>query len=298
MLPCVITGLKLAVRLLTDEGEGVAVMTPVYGPFYQAVKLNGRTVVEIPLKENEDARYEMDFDALEEALRNGVKLIMLCSPHNPVSRLWTRSELERVVKLAKQYDAKIVCDEIHADFMYAPGTFVPLLSVPDARERSVMLCSASKTFNIAGLQQACAVIPNAEIREQFRAEMDAAGIVCGNTMALTATRTAYNEGDEWLDALIAYLDENRAYLTEYVRTELPKAKLTPIEATYLGWLDCRAWGKTTDELMKLCVEEGVAFTGGTFFGTAGDGFLRVNFACPREQLTEGLERLKKALEKA
>ena len=294
-LPCVITGLKQCVRLFTEPGEGVAVMTPVYGPFYSSVTQNGRKVMEVPLQPDHAGRYGMDSAALEDSLKNGAKLIMICSPHNPVSRAWNRKELTQVVSLAAQYDAKIVCDEIHADFVYSPERFVPILSVPEAAERTVMLCSASKTFNIAGLQQACAVIPDDHMRKKFREALEAGGVVSGNTFALTATKAAYLYGDEWLDGLMFYLTENRDYLSEWIRENFPEIRLSPVEATYLGWLDCRAFGKSTKEMTEACRREGVAFTGGTFFGAAGEGFLRINFACPRWQLKEGLERMKRAL---
>ncbi len=294
-LPCVITGLKLCVRLFTRPGDSVAVITPVYGPFYASVTQNGRKVTEVPLRADEAGRYGMDFEALEESLRNGARLIMLCSPHNPVSRVWHKEELARIVGLAAQYDVKIVCDEIHADFVYSPEVFVPALSVPGAAERTVMLCSASKTFNIAGLQQACAVIPEEGMRKLFRDELEAAGATSGNTFALTATKAAYLYGDEWLDGLKLYLQENRDFLSAWIRDNLPEIRLSQIEATYLGWLDCRVCGKSTEELTEACRKEGVALTGGTFFGAAGEGFLRINFACPRQQLKEGLERMKRAL---
>ena len=295
LLPCVITGLKTCVRVFTEPGDGVIVMTPVYGPFYASVKLNGRRMMEVPLQPDESGMYRMDFPAMEKALQNGARMIMICSPHNPVSRVWYREELERTVQLAAQYDAKIVCDEIHADFVFAPRTFIPILSVPGAEERTVMLCSASKTFNIAGLQQACAVIPNDEMRRRVQQELEAAGVTSGNIFALTATKTAYRYGDQWLDALMNYLTENRDFLTAWVGEHLPEVSVTPIEATYLAWLNCRAYGKSTEELLAACRTEGVALTGGTFFGSAGEGFLRLNFACPHKQLLEGLKRLENAL---
>ena len=295
MLPCVITGLKTCVRALTKEGEGVAVFTPVYGPFYESIRANGRQVVSIPLICGKDGVYRMDLNRLEEQLRQGVRLIMLCNPHNPVSRLWTREELTAIAGLAERYDAYVVSDEIHADFVYAPGVFTSILSLEKMKHRAVMLCSASKTFNIAGLQQASAVVQDEELAKRFRRELAASGAACGNVFARAGTQAAYTRCDDWLDGLLAYLDGSRALLADFVKEHLPRVRMTPVEATYLAWLDLRDYGKTCEELTAACRRNGVAFTPGTFFGQEGEGFLRVNFACPRQQWKTGMERLCRAL---
>lgn len=294
-LPCVITGLKICVRRFTREGDSVALFTPVYGPFYQAVQLNRRRVAPVPLTPDKNGRYPMNLQGMEDALKAGAKMIMLCNPHNPLSRLWTKEELAALAELAEKYDVKIVCDEIHADFVYAPGVFTPLLTLEKARERAVMLCAASKTFNVAGLQQAAAVTMNGDMLEQLRLECAEDGITCGNSFALAATEAAYRQGGPWLDGLIAYLDGSREILKDFVEQRLPLARMAPVEATYLAWLDLRAYGFTCRELQEKCYRHGVAFTGGTFFGDAGEGFLRVNFGCPRQQLIKGMERLCDAL---
>lgn len=296
MLPCVITGLKTCVRAFTQPGDAVAIFTPVYGPFYQAIEKNDRRVARVPLIMDGQRRYQMNLEGMEEALKNGAKLIMLCNPHNPVSRLWSKEELTALCRLAQRYDVPLVSDEIHADFVYAPGEFISILSVPEGRDRAVMLCAASKTFNVAGLQQAAAVCFRGDMRKALQAEMDGAGIISGNTFALLATRTAYTDCDEWLDGLMAYLDKNRKLLEKLIAELLPKAKMTPVEATYLAWLDLREYGYTCEELSKKFKEKGVALTGGTFFGTESEGFMRVNFACPAAQLEEGIKRMRKALE--
>ena len=297
MLPCVVTGLKACVRCFTKEGEGVAIVTPVYGPFYSSIRLNRRKVMPVSLiRDDETGRYSLDLDSMEKALQNGAKLMMLCSPHNPVCRLWNKEELTALCRLAEKYDAPIVCDEIHADFVYKPGKFVSILSIPEGRKRAVMLCSASKTFNVAGLQQAAVVCKNPDMLKALRDEMDAAGVACGNTFALLAARTAYTESDDWLDGLLEYLDGSRRTVAETMAQYAPKAKISPIEATYLAWADMRAYGLTCAQLNERCKAAGVAFTMGTFFGPEGESFLRINFACPRAQLIEGIKRLGKALE--
>ena len=199
MLPCVITGLKTCVRAFTQPGDAVAIFTPIYGPFYQAIEKNGRRVARVPLIMDRQRRYQMDLEGMEDALKDGAKLIMLCNPHNPVSRLWSKEELTALCRLAQRYDVPLVSDEIHADFVYAPGKFTSILSVPEGRDRAVMLCAASKTFNVAGLQQAAAVCFREDMRKALQAEMDGAGITSGNTFALLATRAAYTDCDEWLD---------------------------------------------------------------------------------------------------
>ena len=297
MLPCVITGLKTCVRAFTQPGDSVAIVTPVYGPFYGSIQSNGRVVRAVSLlRDEETGRYELDFGAMQKALREGAKLMMLCSPHNPVSRLWTKEELTRLCELAEEYGVPIVCDEIHADFVYPPQRFVSILSIPEGRTRAVMLCSASKTFNVAGLQQAALVCMNPDMLEKLRRELNAAGVACGNTFALLAARAAYTACDDWLDGLIAYLDGSRKLLSDWVAEYVPKAKMSPVEATYLAWLDLKAYGLSCAELAKKFRKAKVALTGGTFFGEEGEGFMRVNFACPRSQLKEGIKRLGAALE--
>ena len=294
LMPCVVTGIKCAILALTQPGDKVIIMSPVYGPFRMSVQGTGRTLADAPMVRDENGRYTMDLAAVEAQLQSGARLMVLCSPHNPASRAWTKEELTALVALLEKYNVPLVSDEIHADFVYAPHTFVPILSV--TQKNVLSLCAASKTFNLAGLQQACCICPDEAIRSAFRAEMDKAGVRSGNIFALEATRAAYNEGDEWLDGLLAYLDGNRQHLAALIAEHLPKAVLTPMEATYLGWLDLRAYGFGEEELQQRTIAAGVQFTGGKFFGDNGDGFLRVNIGCPRQNITEGILRLKKALE--
>lgn len=293
MLPCVVTGLKLAIRAVTEPGDGVIIMSPVYGPFAASVKATGRRLMDCPLVRRGNGRYDMDLNAMEDALKNGAKAVLLCNPHNPVSRLWSREELAALIALTRRYGAYLVSDEIHADFVYAPGTFTPALSL--AQEGIVSMCAASKTFNLAGLQQALCVCKDAALREKIRREIDAAGVKSGNIFALEATRAAYDHGDAWLDGLLRYLDGSRALLADLVAKHLPRAVLTPVDATYLAWLDLSAYGLPTDELMERITAAGVRFNAGDAFGACGAGHVRVNFATPRRNVIEGIERVGKAL---
>lgn len=296
MIPCVVTGLRAAVDAFTAPGDGVILCSPVYRPFFASIEEIGRRVMDCPLLSDENARYSMDFPAIEDALRHGGRLFMLCNPHNPVSRLWSRSELERLVSLIKQYNAVIVSDEIHADFVYQPGVFTPILALPEAHDCAVALLSASKTFNIAGLQQAEAASMSKELLDAIKKTTHIHGATSGNIFALCATRAAYTACDDWLDGLIAYLDDNRRLLSETIAKTMPKAILTPIEATYLAWLDLRAYAPTCTELMEKMKAHGVILTGGEFFGAAtGQGFMRLNFGCPRAQLEEALRRIAAAV---
>ncbi|MGN0753170.1 MAG: MalY/PatB family protein [Aristaeellaceae bacterium] len=294
LIPCVVTGIRCAILALTRPEDKVMIQSPVYGPFRMSVQVTGRILADVPMLRDEHGRYSMDFAGIEKQLQDGAKLMILCSPHNPASRAWTRDELTALIELLAKYNVPLVSDEIHADFVYAPNTFVPVLSISEKNVLS--LCAASKTFNLAGLQQACCICPDEGIRSAFRAEMEKAGVRSGNLFALEATRAAYNEGDAWLDGLLSYLDGNRRHLAALVAEHLPKAVLSPMEATYLGWLDLRAYGFGEEELMRRTIAAGVQFTGGRFFGDNGDGFLRINIGCPRRYITEGVLRLKKALE--
>ena len=293
LMPCVVTGIKAAILALTQPEDKVIITSPVYGPFRMSVAATGRTLADAPMTCDENGRYSMDLAAVEAQLQQGAKMMVLCNPHNPVSRAWAKEELVALVELLDKYNALLVSDEIHADFVYEPHTFHPILSI--TQKNVLSLCAASKTFNLAGLQQACCICPDEKIRNAFRDEMNKAGVRAGNIFALEATRAAYNEGDAWLDGLMAYLDGNRQHLAAMVAEHLPKAVLTPMEATYLGWLDLRAYGYTSEELGERTLANGVMFTGGKFFGDNGEGFLRINIGCPRANITEGILRLKKAL---
>ena len=293
LMPCVVTGIKAAILALTQPEDKVIITSPVYGPFRMSVAATGRTLADAPMTCDENGRYSMDLAAVEAQLQQGAKMMVLCNPHNPVSRAWAKEELVALIALLDKYNAVLVSDEIHADFVYEPHTFHPILSI--TQKNVLSLCAASKTFNLAGLQQACCICPDEKIRNAFRDEMNRAGVRAGNIFALEATRAAYNEGDAWLDGLMAYLDGNRQHLAAMVAEHLPKAVLTPMEATYLGWLDLRAYGYTSEELGERTLANGVMFTGGKFFGDNGEGFLRINIGCPRANITEGILRLKKAL---
>lgn len=296
-LPCVVTGLRAAVRALTEPGDRVIIQPPVYGPFLNSITENGRTAVENPLIRDEWGCYTMDFDGLEQLCKDGAKLMLLCNPHNPVGRCFRREELSRLWVLLSRYDVALISDEIHWDFVYEQGAFTSMLALEQGHEAKLaVLTSASKSFNLAGLLQATLLTRNPAVLEAISTEMQVSGAGQGNLFSFLATAVAYEQGDEWLDALLSYLREAREIIETEVQRRLPKAILSPIEATYLAWLDLRAYGYSTKELMRRTYEQGVAFSEGTFFGkNTGEGFLRVNFACPHSQLRKAMVRLEKAL---
>lgn len=297
MSPCVITGMRVALRALTKAGDGVLINPPVYGPFFKSIELNGRRVVKSPLVRGEDGRFSMNLPEMEEKLASGeAKAVMMCSPHNPVGRSWAKEELTAVVDLCARYGVPLICDEIHADFVYAPGRHTCILSLPGAPERTVMLCAASKTFNVAGLQQSSIVCKNPQMLEAMRAEMEAGGVKSGNAFALAATRAAYASCDAWLDGLMAYLRDNRDFAMRYVAEHMPRVRVTPLEATYLMWLDCSALGMTQSELMAKLDGAHVKVNDGTIFGEEAEGFIRLNIGCPRAQLVQALARMQTVLE--
>ena len=296
-LPCVVTGLKAILLACTAPGDKVLIQTPVYGPFFDVVRSNGRELVPVPLVADSQGYYGMDWPAMEHAVESGVRLMLLCSPQNPVARLWSREELERVYALCKQHQVTLAVDEIHCDFVYTPGRFTSALQL-DARDdaKLAVLVSASKTFNLAGLQQATLLTRNPELRRAVLTQLKNTGVVAGNIFALTGTEAAYRYGDAWLAGLLTYLQEAHTLLRAELAARLPEAIMTPQEATYLAWVDLRAYGYPSEELTRRTHAQGVAFSSGTAFDPAkGDGYLRVNFGCPHSQTLEAVQRLEKAI---
>ena len=296
MLPTVVTGLRACVQTMTQPGDGIIIQSPVYGPFLASVQESGRVVLDASLKRDEAGRYTMDFDAIEKFLEKGARVMILCNPHNPVSRAWTQEELRALLSLLNRYKARLVSDEIHADFVYSPREFVPILSLPEAREDTVSLAAASKTFNVAGLQQASAICRDRDVLAMLERYLDRTGAQCGNIFALAATRAAYNDCDDWLDGLLHYLKDNQEALKELLLELLPHAVLSPMEATYLAWVDIKAYDTPNCELGSRCRKHGVALTDGQFFGmSTGEGFMRINYGCPKGQLLEGVQRFAHAI---
>ncbi len=293
--PGVVVGFNLACHAVTSPDDGVLIQTPVYPPFFEVPKNVRLELHRMELTRETDGSYTIDFDAFESAITDRTRVFLLCNPHNPVGRVFTRSELEHMADLCLRHNLVICSDEIHCDLIYSGYRHVPIASLAsEIAERTITLMAPSKTFNIAGLGCSLAIIPNRELRQQFKAAH--AGLVPHvNLMGYVATLAAYRDGQEWLDELMCYLEGNRDFLFDYVRTQLPGVHMGRPEGTYLAWLDCRKagiLGKPFDLFLKHAQ---VALGEGEAFGQGGEGFVRLNFGCPRSLLAEALERMKVAL---
>ncbi len=293
--PGVIPALIMALRAFTEPGDRVALQTPSYPPFFAAVEKNGRQVAAIPLKV-EGGRYQMDFPRLEETLDAGVKLLILCSPHNPVGRVWEEEELRRLGGICCRRRVLVVSDEIHGDIILS-GRHIPFpLLSPEFAGNSLVLTSTSKTFNLAGLQVSSTIIPNPELRRRYRHVQQGSGFSRPNIFGQAAAAAAYAHGEPWLEALLEHFRGNLQFFLYYLREHLPELVVIPPEGTYLVWMDCRRLGMDDQELRDFFLKEaGVAFNSGHTFGPEGRGFLRVNLACPRKVLEEALGRVQRAL---
>ena len=296
--PGVVFALAIAVKAFTEPGEGVLVQQPVYYPFTEVIKDNGREVVNSPLI-LKNGHYEMDFANLEQKLADPkVKLMFLCSPHNPVGRVWTEAELRKVGDLCLKYNVITVSDEIHSDFVWDDNAHTPFATLGEEYQQNCIVCTApSKTFNLAGLQVSNIFISNQKLRRAFRKQIDAAGYSQLNTLGLVACQAAYAYGEEWLTQVKAYIRSNITFVDDYLKQNLPQIKMLPIEGTYLVWLDCSALGMPADEREQwLWHEAKLWLDGGGIFGKEGEAFERINVACPRATLLQGLEQLKAAVE--
>ncbi len=296
VMPGVVPVLYAAVRALTREGEGVIVQPPVYTPFFSAVTENDRRLLLNPLR-LQDGHYSMDFEQLEQCARDGGKLLLLCSPHNPVGRVWRRDELETVLEIARKHDLIVVSDEIHADLVYAPNRHIPLATLEDFPERVITALAPSKSFNIPGMGLAFMLCGEPELRSRLRAEFTRLHIESNNPFSLVAAEAAYRHGADWLDALLAYLAETQEAVLDYCAAHLPGIRALRSEGTFLMWLDCRelmqARGLDDKALQKLFVEKSkVGMSPGTLYGQAGAGFMRLNLGAPRQVVMDALERLR------
>lgn len=291
--PGVVDALYLAILALTEPTDTIAIQPPVYGPFSMVTEKSGRKLYENNLIPTEDGSWKMDLADLEKGLQNGVKLLILCSPHNPIGRIWTEQELTDLVALLNKYDAKLLCDEIHHDLIMPGHKHTTILNIPGA-EKAVMAMAPSKTFNLAGLQYSFFVIRDSEIRKKVAAQIASTGIESGNVLGEIATEAAYKYGDEWLDELLIYLDGNRKFVENYFAEKMPEVKLSKLEGTYLMWVDFRAWGKNEADLKELLIRNGAGMNVGSFFGAKFEGFMRMNLATPRRNLQAGLDNIYKA----
>jgi len=294
--PGVVPAISMLVRTFTHPGDKVILQSPVYYPFYSAITLNGCQVVLNPLK-FEDGHYTMDFNDLETKFDSRVKLLILCSPHNPVGRVWSKEELTKLGEICLKHNVIIISDEIHEDLVYKEYTHIPFASLSEEFAMHSITCTApSKTFNLAGLQTSNIIIPNPKLRNDFQNMLESNAITSPNIFGIVALQTAYEEGEEWLDQLLDYLHENLNFLIEYIEKNMPQIKVIKPEGTYLVWLDFRSLGMDALSLKNFLLEKAkVAFDDGYIFGPGGEGFERINIACPRSLLKEGLDRIARAV---
>lgn len=297
--PGVVFALAMAVKAYTSEGDGVLIQTPVYYPFYEVIEDNKRRVVSNELCLGADNRYHIDFEDFEKKIvENDVKLFLLCNPHNPVGRVWTKEELTILGDICVRHDVIVVSDEIHQDFTFRRKHTVFADIKEEFEDISVTCTSPSKTFNLASMMISNIFIPNTGLRRAFRKQCDAAGISQLGVMGLVATEAAYTKGEEWYKAAYGYIEENIEFVRSYVRSNLNGVSMIDTEGTYLVWLDFRESGIPVKELdNKIIHEAKLWLDSGRIFGDSGDGFQRINVACPRSILKEALDRIKAVLEK-
>ncbi len=295
--PGVVFALAAAVRGLTDCGDSVIIQPPVYHPFYSVVRDNGRRLVENELL-YKNGRYEIDFDDFEAKIKeNNVKLFILCSPHNPVGRVWTRTELQRLGEICARYSVVVVSDEIHCDFTYSEHPHTVFTDAcPRLKQHAVVCTAPSKSFNIAGLQVSNIWIPNEQLRRRFSKEIDRSGYSQLNTLGLVAAKAAYENGEEWLKQCKSYLRGNLDFLRAYLKANLPEIKLSEPEGTYFAWLDCSELGLDRKQLNNLILRKAKIWLGaGHGFGKNSEMFQRVVLACPRKTLEQALAQLDAAV---
>ncbi|NWF56778.1 MAG: pyridoxal phosphate-dependent aminotransferase [Syntrophaceae bacterium] len=293
-LPGLVTGLNFAVQAFTAPGDGVLIQPPVYPHFVKDPVHHGRVLVDPPLVEKGDT-YEVDFEAFEKAITPRTRLFILCNPHNPVGRVFTRGELEKMAEICLRHRLVICADEIHCDLIFPGFRHIPIASLsPEVARWTITLLAPSKTYNLAGLRCGFAIIQNPDLAKRWKGAT--LGLNPGvNIMGQAAALAAYREGQEWLNQAIAYLVGNRDFLYRAVPERLPGVRMIKMEGTYLAWLDCRKAGIRVNPFQFFLKEAKVALNDGAEFGKGGEGFVRLNFACPRSMLNEALEKMSAAL---
>ncbi len=296
--PGIVPAINMLVQSFIAPGEKVLIQQPVYYPFMSAIENNGGEIVSNSLL-YENGRYTMDFDDLAAKTADpAVKMAILCSPHNPVSRVWSREELIKFGEICIENDVIVISDEIHCDLIFSGQTFTAFSTLGDKFAQNSIICTApSKTFNLAGLQTSNIIIQNEEWREKFRKKKESLGLMVQNNFGIVALEAAYNHGEEWLSEVMAYVEANYEFMAAYMAEHLPQVTIIPPEGTYLIWCDFRQLGLPTEARKSLMMEQArVYLDEGEMFGSEGEGFERFNLACPRSILVDALERIKTAVD--
>lgn len=295
----VVPAISSIVRKLTTPAENVLILTPVYNIFFNSILNNGRNVLECPLS-YKNKEYGIDFEDLEKKLSDPqTTMMILCNPHNPIGKIWDKKTLKKIGDLCFEHHVTVVSDEIHCDLTETGKSYIPFASVSEkCRMNSITCVAPTKSFNIAGLQTAAVIVPNEVLRHKVWRGLNTDEVAEPNCFAVSAAIAAYKEGGEWLDALRKYIDENRKFVSAFLGMNLPQITLIQSEATYLLWLDCSLLDGDSDQLQKFIRETtGLYLSTGKIYGIGGEHFLRLNIACPRSRLADGLNRLKDAVEK-
>ena len=291
--PGVVTAINFLLKILIKENDKVLVQSPVYHSFFRVLNENKCDIVqsELFIKDN---RYEIDFDEFENKISTGVKVLILCNPHNPIGRVWTKEELERIVEICESYKVFIISDEIHSDLVFKGYKHTSLTTVaPYYKDNIVTLTAPSKTFNLAGLYVSNAIITDEKLRSRYKELFS----ITPNVLGAEALIAAYNKGETWLEELLEYIESNYNYVLKFVNENVPKIKVIKQEGTFLTWLDCRELGLSDEELERFFLEEAkLALSTGTAFGKGGSGFMRMNIGCPISTVKEALQRLKNAVD--
>jgi cysteine-S-conjugate beta-lyase len=293
--PGVVAGISFAIEAFSKPGDGVIVQPPVYFPFFDVVKGSRRKLVENPLR-IENNRFTFDFDDLKSKINSDTKLLLLCNPQNPGGMVWTREELTELSAICIENGILVISDEIHSDLIYDGYRHIPFATLsPEAEKNTVILMAPSKTFNVAGLASSAVIIPDRQKHARFERVLSVGHFGMGNLFGTVAMEAAYTYGDNWLGQLLKYLNANYLYLEDFFTKYIPRVNIMKPEATYLVWLDFREYGMNDKELSSFIVDKaGVGLNNGARFGNGGEGWMRLNFGCPRSILEEGLEKLKTA----
>ncbi|MBN2273776.1 MAG: PatB family C-S lyase [Bacteroidales bacterium] len=294
--PGVVPALNMLVMALTEAGDKIIVQPPVYFPFFSAVRNHGRIMVSNPLA-CEGGRYVMNFSQLVSSIDNRVKMIILCNPHNPTGNVWEKEILLRLADLCLKNNIIILSDEIHCDLVYPGYKHIPMASLSDETAGLTVTCMApSKTFNMAGMSTSYLIIPNPEIKKKYDDLLNHIHVGAGNIFGFSALEAAYNEGEEWPAQLMEYVEGNLKFMTDFFRSEIPRIKVIKPDATYMVWLDCRELGLNSNDLRDFMISKaGLGLSDGPLFGPEGEGFQRINIACPRSLLEKALYQLRDAV---
>lgn len=294
----VVPAISAIIHQFTNEGDAILIQTPVYPEFEDSVKAWDRTLAITELKE-ENGYYSIDLEAFEKALQQGPKLFILCNPHNPVGRVWKREELQRMGELCLKHNVLLLSDEVHSDLILWDNVHIPTATLsPEIAANTITCISGTKTFNLAGLQACAVVFNNQESKNLFDKFWQNLDLMRNNSFSVVAMEAAFRHGEEWLDQLLRYIEGNVRFIHDYCREHIPSIKPNIPECTYLVWLDCRDLGMDDERLAEFMVHEaGLAMNRGIAFGKGGEGYMRLNAACPRETLKTALEQLREAVER-